>query len=133
MLEGVPAGHHERGFEGSDSVTSDGTLGLIKSPSGSFRRAFASAFGATAGNIRARLPEKKRPRRFLATRERSDTPSHEGGEAQAAALIKRFDEVYPTVVRSFAEDLEGLASPPQGTGAPPDQRDGDQPAGQELP
>jgi len=58
------------------------------------------------GNIRAKLPEEGAEEVLAHARAVRDAPTHEAGEAQAAALIKRFEGVYPIAIKSFAEDLE---------------------------
>ncbi len=58
------------------------------------------------GNIRSKLPAEGAEEVLAHARAVRDAPTHEAGEAQAASLIERFGEVYPTAVKSFTEDLE---------------------------
>ena len=96
-----------RGLRPPTSVTSDGAPGLIN--------AIGQVFGASLrircwfhrmANIRAKLPPEATDEFLAHARAVRDAPTHEAGQAMAAALIERFGAAYPSAVACFTDDLE---------------------------
>jgi putative transposase len=96
-----------RGLRIPTSVTSDGAPGLVNAIEGIFPKSLrVRCWYHKLGNIRAKLPEEGADEVLAHARAVRDAPTHEAGEAQAAAFIKRFGKLYPAAVKSFADDLE---------------------------
>lgn len=96
-----------RGLRMPTSVTSDGAPGLVNAIEGIFSKSHRiRCWYHKMGNIRSKLPAEGAEEVLAHARAVRDAPTHEAGEAQAASLIERFGEVYPTAVKSFTEDLE---------------------------
>ncbi len=89
------------------SVTSDGAPGLIQAIDQVFKNSLRiRCWYHKLSNIRAKVPEEAAQEFMAHVRAVRDAPTHEAGEAAAAAVIERFSQTYPAAVRCFAEDLE---------------------------
>ncbi|MCA1838649.1 MAG: IS256 family transposase, partial [Actinobacteria bacterium] len=96
-----------RGLRIPTSVTSDGAPGLVNAIEGIFPKSLrVRCWYHKLGNIRAKLSEEGADEVLAHARAVRDAPTHDAGEAQAAAFIKRFGKLYPAAVKSFADDLE---------------------------
>lgn len=96
-----------RGLRTPTSVTSDGAPGLINAVEGIFSRSIrVRCWYHKLGNIRSKLPAQGAEEVLAHARAVRDAPTHQAGEAQAAAFIECFGETYPAAVKSFADDLE---------------------------
>jgi putative transposase len=96
-----------RGLRMPTSVTSDGALGLLNAIEGlSSKRLRIRCWYHKLGNIRSKLPAEGAEEVLAHTRAERDAQTYQAGEAQAASLIERFENLYPAAVKSFTEDLE---------------------------
>jgi putative transposase len=96
-----------RGLRMPTSVTSEGAPGLINAIEQIFPKSLRiRCWYHKMGNVRAKVPTEGAEEFLAHARAVRDAPTHEAGEAAAAALIERFGGLYPTAVSSFAEDLE---------------------------
>lgn len=96
-----------RGLRHPTSVTSDGAPGLVNAIEGIFPRSIrVRCWYHKLGNVRSKLPAEGAEEVLAHARAVRDAPTHEAGEAQAAAFVERFGRVYPAAVKSFADDLE---------------------------
>ncbi len=108
MLDEVLQGHVvRRGLREPTSVTSDGAPGLIQAIDQVFKNSLRiRCWYQKLSNISAKVPEEAAQEFMAHVRAVRDAPTHEAGEAAAAAVIERFSQTYPAAVRCFAEDLE---------------------------
>lgn len=96
-----------RGLRAPTSVTSDGAPGLIQAIDQVFSKSLRiRCWFHKLSNIRAKIPEEASQEFMAHVRAVRDAPTHEAGEAAAAAVIEQFSQTYPAAVRCFSEDLD---------------------------
>ncbi len=88
-------------------MSSDGAPGLIQAIEQVFAKSLRiRCWFHKLSNIRAKIPEEAAQEFMAHVRAVRDAPTHEAGEAAAAAVIEQFSQLYPAPVRCFSEDLD---------------------------
>lgn len=96
-----------RGLRVPTSVTSDGAPGLLNAIDQVFSRSIRiRCWFHRMGNITSKLPEEAKPEVTAHLRAVRDAPTYEAGQQQAAKVLERFSDEYPSAMKCFAEDLE---------------------------